>query len=364
MGQRLESLDGLRWLASFQVVLCHLRDWWDSLYWGSVWTQFFFLLSGFVLSYAEMTRADAGSRAVPVLSRWEYTQRRLRNLYPFYLAVLLISMIQWSHSWFDWQTLVLNLTLLQAWIPIFDHGFHGTWPPTALRWVPVAWFLSVLLFYWQLVRPAAYLAQQFSLRMALLSLLGLWLWTLVVFLCWDLGLMIDSVFTMTALKFGPAGYLHVFFSGVVLARVFICCQGEEPHRLKLILGCGSPIALGCYLCLLYIFAADGPIFYLCHNGGILPLMCLLLLACASELDPLVPLLKSPMGLVLGRISYSQYLIQTNLLSAMREHLEERLGRLNTKPLGCESRWTPVGWDLHSVSRRPTGQERVKGWSGP
>lgn len=169
---------------------------------------------------------------------------------------------------------------------------------------------------------------------------------------------------MTALKFGPAGYLHVFFSGVVLARVFICCQGEEPHRLKLILGCGSPIALGCYLCLLYIFAADGPIFYLCHNGGILPLMCLLLLACASELDPLVPLLKSPMGLVLGRISYSQYLIQTNLLSAMREHLEERLGRLNTKPLGCESRWTPVGWDLHSVSRRPTGQERVKGWSGP
>eukprot|EP00913_Durusdinium_trenchii_P010793 g10124.t1 len=33
-----------------------------------------------------------------------------------------------------------------------------------------------------------------------------------------------------------------------------------------------------------------------------------------------------MGLVLGRISYSQYLIQTNLLSAMREHLEERLGQ--------------------------------------
>lgn len=44
MGQRLESLDGLRWLASFQVVLCHLRDWWDSLYWGSVWTQW---LGGF-----------------------------------------------------------------------------------------------------------------------------------------------------------------------------------------------------------------------------------------------------------------------------------------------------------------------------
>lgn len=41
--------------------------------------RFFFLLSGFVLSYAEMTRADAGSRAVPVLSRWEYTQRRLRR---------------------------------------------------------------------------------------------------------------------------------------------------------------------------------------------------------------------------------------------------------------------------------------------
>lgn len=84
----------------------------------------------------------------------------------------------------------------------------------------MAWFLSVLLFYWQLVRPAAYLAQQFSLRMALLSLLGLWLWTLVVFLCWDLGLMIDVLGQNAVWQLRAQSTKHSFFSGGSRRRVW------------------------------------------------------------------------------------------------------------------------------------------------
>lgn len=46
-------------------------------------------------------------------------------------------------------------------------------------------------------------------------------------------------------------------------------------------------------------------------------MCLLLLACATEEDAMVPLLTSRVGKMLGRISYCQYLVQTNLEQAVR-----------------------------------------------
>ena len=117
-----------------------------------------------------------------------------RNLYPPYLAILLISMVQWPHSTFDWQTLILNLTLLQAWIPIFEQGIGKGWhwPPSALRWVGVAWFLSVLVFYWQFLRTAARWAQDLSMKLALFTLLGLWLWTLVLFLAWYIGAKLGS----------------------------------------------------------------------------------------------------------------------------------------------------------------------------
>ena len=76
-----------------------------------------------------------------------------------------------------------------------------------------------------------------------------------------------------------------------------------------------------------MFTPGGFVFSICHNGGILPVMSLLLLACASEEDLLIPLLKSRCGQILGRISYSQYLIQANVLGAMRHHFESSLGRL-------------------------------------
>lgn len=334
--KHLESLDGLRYLASLQVALSHLNFLWHPLVWAAMWTQFFFLLSGFVLAYAEMMR-PAGQQELSVL---RYTLRRLRNLYPPYLAILLISMVQWSHSDFEWHTVIFNLLLLQAWFPLIDRQMHPP-RPIAVSWVAVALFLSALMLYWQLLRPAARLARKMSMRVALVSLFGLWLCTILILLAWSLGGVHDSDFMLAILKFGPLGYIHVFLSGVVLARVFVllvcvdAATGDTPDaetedfelstgQLPWILEFGSCLALVIYVLIVMLrldpWKATG--FYaFCHNGGILPIMCLLLLACATEEDAMVPLLTSRVGKMLGRISYCQYLVQTNLEQAVRPWLD-------------------------------------------
>eukprot|EP00913_Durusdinium_trenchii_P019446 g18282.t1 len=255
--------------------------------------------------------------------------------------------------------------------------------PIAVSWVAVAWFLSALMLYWQLLRPAARLARKMSMklerdkmrvkgigmdlkkgfegmsesehhpkynrsRVALVSLFGLWLCTILILLAWSLGGVHDSDFMLAILKFGPLGYIHVFLSGVVLARVFVllvcvdAATGDTPDaetedfelstgQLPWILEFGSCLALVIYVLIVMLrldpWKATG--FYaFCHNGGlgdwsggILPIMCLLLLACATEEDAMVPLLTSRVGKMLGRISYCQYLVQTNLEQAVRPWLD-------------------------------------------
>jgi hypothetical protein len=56
---RLETLDGPRYIASISIVLYHYYGYddyaiSDYLILGGLWTQFFFVLAGFVLGYVEM----------------------------------------------------------------------------------------------------------------------------------------------------------------------------------------------------------------------------------------------------------------------------------------------------------------------
>ena len=291
----------------------------------------FFLLSGFVLAYAEMTRPATSPAAQ--LTQLQYTWRRLRKIYPPYLFTLLISMLQIEHTSFQWRTLPLNLFLLQTWVPLVDESNPWDLISTAGSWVGVAWFLSALLLYWQFLRPAARLAQRMSFKMAMCSLLALWLWTMIMLMIWKNLHIVSGYFMSIILHEGPLGYVHVFLSGVVLARILVLMTyvdaetrlEPDPETERLSLGTreeiqlpcifkfGTLIALGCYLPLFWIQVQyDTPILAICHNGGLLPMMCLLLLSLSLDMDLLAPALGSGFAKMLGRISYCQYIIQGNV----------------------------------------------------
>jgi peptidoglycan/LPS O-acetylase OafA/YrhL len=115
---------------------------------GYLWVEFFFALSGFILTYVYGTRALEFLRG---RTHRDFLVARLSRLYPLHLAMLLyilammlilnaiahatgtVSIYQEQyHPVVTWQTFVANLFLVQAW-NIFPY----------LSWNGASWFVSV-----------------------------------------------------------------------------------------------------------------------------------------------------------------------------------------------------------------------------
>lgn len=346
---RLEALDAQRWLASVQVIAFHFYNY----TWGSIWTQFFFVLSGFVLAYVEMARP---SSKVNKVTQMGYVRNRLITIYPTYCLVMLLSELQWQHSAMDWITLPLHLLLMQAWFPI-TYRMEGAliWSWTGMQWVQVAWFVSVLVLYWLILRPVTRLVRQLTLRVCYVVLFVLWSWSAVIWALGDILLTRElgclptqmnrcySAAGMGMLYQGPCGFLHVFLAGVVMARVFVLtcmcdsatglCPGPETVRLALDKQ-RAPCFLRYGVCigyasfgLLITFGTDELFMnyrFLFHNGGVLPLMLLLLAGGSIGCDPIAKYVcQNRLFAVLGRMSYAQYLLQYNVWYLMAAYFPNK-----------------------------------------
>jgi peptidoglycan/LPS O-acetylase OafA/YrhL len=153
----IKALSGARALPPLVLVLFHFseghgyRGWWVTdlvICRGYLWVEFFFVLSGFILThvYGERVREFWHGKAYP-----RFMEARLIRLYPVHLAMLLVVLaIVWAarlaahwggyvsiydlpyHVILDWKSFVASLFLVQAW-NLFDF----------LSWNGVAWFVSV-----------------------------------------------------------------------------------------------------------------------------------------------------------------------------------------------------------------------------
>src|SRR5205814_6205748 len=153
----IRALKGARALPPLILVLFHYCEghgyrgaWWFDLpvARGYLWVEFFFALSGFVLTYVYARRWTELWRAHGYFG---FLRARLSRLYPLHLAMLLLILAmvivlrgaaarggyvsiydeQW-HPIVSWQTFVANLFLVQAW-NIFPY----------LSWNGASWFVSV-----------------------------------------------------------------------------------------------------------------------------------------------------------------------------------------------------------------------------
>lgn len=336
---RLEALDAPRWIASIQIVCYHMYS--DEVpfnryaTWFAVWTQFFFMLSGFVLSYTEVVRPADKARQLSVL---KYVRRRLIVIYPAYAfsLVLIIVGAAFSLTRFEWQILPLHVLLMQSWFPICT-GHGADISCAAWSFNGEAWFLSVLVLYWLILRPLAAFFRQQSRPFCLMYISASWVFCIVFHLAGHYNGLAGTIgcrsdvcinCVMVALRAGPFGYFHVFTSGIAAARIFVLsamCDAETggppaaDSRKLMLASSNAPCALRYGCCIGYaiyvavvLFATDliDPYYYFFHNGGLLPVMFFLVVGAAVGEDPLaVWLFRSKPMLVLGRISYLQYLMQ-------------------------------------------------------
>lgn len=143
---RLDSLTGLRWWAAFGVFLYHMTNLAplpvrEALQLGNYGVMFFFVLSGFVLTWS--ARPSTTVRA--------FYWRRFSRIYPAHAVALVLAIPvfysltpgaeQWWVKPLDLSVLLLSVLLLQGWWRDPVILFSGN---------PAAWTLTVEAFFYAL----------------------------------------------------------------------------------------------------------------------------------------------------------------------------------------------------------------------
>lgn len=211
---RVESLTGLRWFAAFGVFLHHFMNFAPIpkvsriTPFGVTGVTFFFVLSGFVLTWSFFDR-DTARR---------FYWRRFARIYPLVFVTTLLALPvfygaeRFQKPW-DIGNIVLSLVLLHAWfsgLPLIFFGGN-----------PASWSLSSEAFFYAVfpavVRPLLRRSVPVLLTLAALSVAIMW-----ILLLWvrynPPGLVPGTPIPMSSLMLGsPLGRVWEFLLGVVVA---------------------------------------------------------------------------------------------------------------------------------------------------
>ena len=320
----LPALTGLRTLLALTILLFHftpsgLRWGWFSLYplidIGYVFVSFFFLISGFILSYNYADRPGGVNIA-------DFWMARLSRLYPVYLLTMLISLpmlvIEWharSHAEF-WTGLIATPLLLQ-----------GFFPRLATFWNTVSWTLSCeialyLIFPWLLrLRWPRSAGKLLALGLAF-WVVGLIPHTLYVFLNPDHlpgpadrysgGLWIET------LKYTPLPYLCTFLAGLTLGRLHEAAKLSARARVIVGLVGFAAVWFTAY------HLADRLPYIMIHGGLLTPLFAAIILGLSGP-SPLASVFSVRPLVAVGTSTYCLYLLHFNVFILLHQHhVPERL----------------------------------------
>jgi peptidoglycan/LPS O-acetylase OafA/YrhL len=310
--ERLASLTGLRFTAALGILLFHYGAPLVSgapafvvrvQLGGHAWVGLFYVLSGFVLAYANpapMSRAD----------RRAFLAGRLARLYPAYLLAFVLSapfaVERWSGGGAAGAAKMAlvagaSLLLVQAWAP-----------PIARLWNAPGWSTSVVAAF-QAAFPflAARLAP-LGRRGLAAALGGAWALSLVFPVAY-LALRPDGALAETlareprwleALKFHPVARAGEFGAGVALG--FLHARGVSLGRR------GAAAAALALVAALAALAWGGIPYVLLHNGALVPLWAIVVLGLADGSGALSRALGSRPLRTLGDASFALYALQDPL----------------------------------------------------
>ncbi|MFK7765905.1 MAG: acyltransferase family protein [Mariniblastus sp.] len=136
--KQIRALTGLRFLAAFAVFIHHINGHFGlpSLNFplGSAGVSFFFVLSGFILTYVYFNRLKTRGEIV----RFYFT--RWARIWPLHIVTLIVFMLLIPNILIDEPVkLICNALLLQSWIPNFTWAFSGN---------GVSWSISTEAFFY------------------------------------------------------------------------------------------------------------------------------------------------------------------------------------------------------------------------
>jgi len=138
-------LDGLRGIAAIAVVTRHLRYFHNPLFESYLAVDFFFVLSGFVLSHAYAQRLASG------LSTRRFMTMRLIRLYPLYGLTIMLALAVWGYGQLvsghrgheiSWSVLLFSVLFLptpSGFLPLNLTAWSLSFELAANAWWAIAW---------------------------------------------------------------------------------------------------------------------------------------------------------------------------------------------------------------------------------
>lgn len=291
--ERLDSLTGLRFVAALLVFGHHVsalgvmsNESLNFLRPGTAGVSFFFILSGFILTWT--ARGSDSPRS--------FWRRRVARVYPAYAAAWIgVTTINVASgdgfSWWD----ALALTLVQAWVPTEAAYFAVS---------AVFWTLSVEAFFYAMFPNLIRAVRLLPVRALWFLLISAIAATVAVAILvhpierGSFGNWFSSIF--------PPVRLIEFAAGMVLARLL---QTSKLPRVSLRLAC--LIALSAFLVAAYL-----PVAYMSIVATIVPFLILILAAAQCDLAADRSFFRARAVVLLGDWSYAFYLTHLTVISVV------------------------------------------------
>lgn len=308
---RLDSLTGLRFFAAWLVVQHHFTNF--ALIpgldrytgFGTTGVTFFFVLSGFVLTWSFQPR-DTAPR---------FYWRRFARIWPLHFVTTLLALpvfYAWRDVPMDWTAVVLSILLLHAWLPSATTYFAGN---------PASWSLSCEMFFYA-IHP---LIVRRALRLGLLALAAVAAAVLVVlYVVADWSSVLSDKWQGWLLYISPVYRVGEFLLGMGIAVAL-------KRGLRLPVGV---IPASVLLAAWFVFYYDVSPDYLSAGQrevvayldyALLPALYGLVIIAAAQLDlrGLPSLLRSKVMVLLGQWSYALYLVHATFIYALVEWIGPR-----------------------------------------
>jgi peptidoglycan/LPS O-acetylase OafA/YrhL len=324
---QLRALTGLRFFAALQVIVFHCSRWRQWPAWaplrnaagaGYVAVSLFFVLSGFILTYAH-----AGPEAPPIDRRAFYVNRFAR-IYPAYAFALLLAAPMFAVHTFrvEGPAAVLEqgtavALLLQAHVPAF-----------AMAWNPPAWSLSAEAFFYLLFPLVAPRLARCRVSTALgvgAACYGAALALPLAYLYFapDAPVPASSesqAFWLNELRYGPLVRFPEFVLGIVAGRLYLDMGAPRDSARWTWPAAASLavlfVALGCSPAIPYVVL---------HNGVLAPVFALLVTSLAAGGGAIARVLASRPLVALGDASYSLYVLHLPLFVPFAHGVSRLLG---------------------------------------
>lgn len=299
----LPVLTTLRFFAAAEVVVYHeapriennfLRGLGSA---GYEAVTFFFVLSGFILTYVYSGRSELGCLNTPTRKFWK---ARFARISPGYFLGLLLALPHWVYSalisrMISFPDFVLGLAL----VPILQQAW---WPPAAMAWNAPAWSLSVeFLFYVcfpMLTIAAARLSRNYFFLLAYGLVIAVAVLRYVI--CSPSNACGGGAWKNFVMYF-PFFHLPQFIFGMALGRIYLFGPTIS-RRIHVAMLCTGAIGL------ILIFGGRSLLPSLTHTDATLVLLFGLVIFGGARAEGIFKVGAFPAFVLLGEASYSIYIL--------------------------------------------------------